>query len=375
MSAAKSVLIAPDSFKDALSAGEVCRAIAQGLRERNASIEAIEFPLADGGEGAYAVLAHHLGLTEVPAASVDPLFRSITARYGVATDNRLAVIEMAQTAGLQLLTTAERNPATTTTLGVGLLIADAIERGARHIILTIGGSATNDGGIGMAAALGWTFLDASGLQLEGIGANLSRIACIEPPTSQCNARFEVLCDVDNPLYGSAGAACVYASQKGADKRTVDELDVGLRHLADCVARQFTNAPSPNMPGAGAAGGLGYGAMAFLGARLVRGIDRILQLTHFDQALSKVDLVITGEGSLDAQTARGKLIDGVCRSATIQKIPVIALCGKVALTLQQSQALGLAAAYPINDGSGTLTERLANTAWDLTRTARTISLPD
>jgi glycerate 2-kinase len=366
------ILVAADSFKDALSAIDVCKAIANGLRERNAALNVRTFPLADGGDGSFDVLSHHLKLEEIKASTVDPLFRPIQARYGMQQD--LAVIEMAQASGLPLLACNERQAAVTTSRGTGMLIADAIARGAKKIILMIGGSATTDGGLGVASALGWNFLDEHGRRLTGIGASLPLVKKIELPTQPFNCEIEVLCDVDNPLYGPTGAAYVYGPQKGADPITVEKLDEGLKHLATIVEQTLPQAPAARAPGAGAAGGLGYGAMAFLNARLVSGIDRILELAQFDQALSQTKLVITGEGSLDSQTSHGKLIQGLCKRAQAHSIPVIALCGRLGLGLEQIKSVGLTAAYQINDGSGELSQRLANTARDLANTARTMNLP-
>ncbi len=361
------ILVAADSFKDALSAPRVCRAIATGIRQAHLDAQVTEFPLSDGGEGAFEVLAYHLNLKTVEAATVDPLFRPMQASYGLSPDGRTAFVEMAKTSGLQLLRPEARNPLHTTTLGTGMLLADAQRRGATRVVLAIGGSATNDGGIGMAVALGWRFLDTQGREISPVGGQLHQIARIVPPdTPGTLTGVEVICDVTNPLYGPVGAAQVYGPQKGADEATVATLDAGLQHLAQLVEQQWNRPGLAQIPGAGAAGGLGYGAVAFLQATLRRGIDLMLDLTHFDDALAQADLVITGEGQLDGQTLHGKLIHGICRRAARFGVPVIALCGRLAATPEQVQAIGLQQAISINKVELPLPEMLARTEENLER---------
>ncbi len=358
------ILIAPDSFKDALPAARVCEAIAAGLARRYPGADLIAFPLADGGEGTGAVLQAHLGLRPVEIDVADPLMRPIRAAYGLAPDASVAVIEMARASGLERLAPGERDARATSTFGTGQLIADAVARRARRIVLAIGGSATNDGGVGAAAALGWRFLDAGGADLPPIGANLGAIARILAPPAPLDAQVEVICDVTNPLCGPHGAAQTYARQKGADDDAIAALDAGLAHLDALVGR-------PGLaltPGAGAAGGLGFGAMAFLDARLRGGIDLVMDLTGFDAALKGVDLVVTGEGRLDGQTLQGKLIAGVCARSGAAGVPVIALCGDITATDDQLRAIGLSAAYDINPVKRPLSELLASAAAALERTA-------
>lgn len=361
------ILIAPDSFKDALSSAQVCAAIAVGLRLRYPDAELIAFPLADGGEGTGAVLQAHLGLRPVELSVADPLLRPISAAYGLSADGAVAVVEMARASGLELLSREERDPLATSTFGTGQMIADACARGARRIVLAIGGSATNDGGVGAAAALGWTFLDAQGAALPPVGGALGRLARVVPPAAPLGAQVEVICDVTNPLVGPLGAAHVYGRQKGADAAAVALLDAGLARLDAIVGRPGLAAT----PGAGAAGGLGFGAMAFMDARLRRGIDLVMDLTGFDAALTGVDLVITGEGRLDGQTLHGKLIEGVCARARAAGARVIALCGDLAATPDQIRAIGLSAAYGINPEPRPLAELLAQTAQSLERTAASL----
>lgn len=363
------ILIAADSFKDALAAPRVCRAIATGIRRAHPDAQITEFPLADGGEGTFEVLTHHLGLKTIEVETQDPLFRPLRASYGLSADGQTAVVEMASASGLQLLRPEERDPLRTTTIGTGLLLADALRRGATRVVLAIGGSATNDGGVGMAVALGWRFLDVEGQEIHPTGGQLHRIArIVAPDRLNVFQQVEVICDVTNPLLGTAGAAQVYGPQKGADVAAVAALDAGLQHLAQLVEQQLSRPGLAHTPGAGAAGGLGFGAMAFLGATLRRGIDLVLDLTHFDTALAQADLVITGEGQLDGQTLHGKLIHGICQRAAPFGVPVVALCGRLAATPEQVQAIGLQQAISINEVELPLPEMLARTEENLEQTS-------
>ncbi|HVW73137.1 MAG TPA: glycerate kinase [Rhizomicrobium sp.] len=363
------ILVACDSFKDALPADEVCAAIARGLKQSHPDAAVIEMPLSDGGEGLLDVLGLALNLTWIDRQVTDPLGRPVTGRYGLSADGRTAVVEMARASGLQLLTQEERDPRKTSTFGTGALLADAKSRGAVHALLAIGGSATNDAGIGAAAALGWRFLDAAGRDVPPDGGHMKDIARLiaAPPPFQ---KIEVLCDVTNPLYGPTGAAWIYGRQKGGTDPVLAELDAGLKHVAD-VVKAALGRDVADMPGAGAAGGLGYGAVAFLGAELRRGIEVVLDMTGFDAAAAKADLIITGEGHLDGQSAQGKLIQGLCGRA--RQTPVIALCGKLSATPEQIKAIGLKAAYSINREERPLAEMLANTAINLEKTAAGLSL--
>lgn len=363
------ILVATDSFKDALPAREVCRAIATGLRRGQPEARITEFPLADGGEGSFEVLAQHLSLQTIETDAMDPLFRPIRATYGISADGRTAVIEMAKASGLQLLKAPERNPWYTSSVGTGILLADARIRGARRMVLAVGGSATNDAGTGMATALGWRFLNKYKKEIKPTGGQLRHIQTIERPEWQLSIeQTDVICDVDNPLYGPNGAAWVYGRQKGADASMQERLDAGLRHIAQLAGQQLGRTGLEDIPGAGAAGGLGFGAMAFLNARLRPGIDLMLDLTHFDKALAQAELVVTGEGQLDGQTLHGKLIQGICRRAAELDIPVIALCGRVTATPEQIRAIGLHQAIDINPVQLPLPEMLARTAENLERAA-------
>ncbi len=362
------ILVACDSFKDALPADGVCRAIAKGLARSHPDATIVEMPLSDGGEGLLDVLRAPLNLSLVDMTVSDPLGRPVKAHYGLSPEG-VAVVEMAQASGLQLLTREERDPAKTSTFGTGQQLADAKARGARHAVLAIGGSATNDAGIGAAAALGWGFLDAKGMTLPPTGGHLKDIVRLAPAPLPFET-MEVLCDVTNPLFGPSGAAWVYGWQKGGTEAVLAELDEGLKHIAAVVEAELGRKLAET-PGAGAAGGLGFGAMAFLGARLRRGIEVVLDLTGFDAAVQDCDMVITGEGHLDGQSAQGKLIQGLCQRAKGK--PVIALCGKLSATPEQIKTIGLAAAYSINREERPLAEMLANTAVNLEQRAATLSL--
>ena len=366
------ILVACDSFKDALAADGVCRAITAGLRKRHPDAVIAEMPLSDGGEGLLDVLRGPLRLDWVARPVRDPLGRTVMGRYGLSADGT-CVVEMAEASGLQRLTLAERDPLKASTFGTGELLADARARGAKRAILAIGGSATNDAGIGAAAALGWKFRDASGAELPPDGGHLAQIASIVPAPFYPEGPFEsmeVLCDVTNPLFGATGAAWIYGRQKGGTDETLTELDAGLKHIAVLVRDQLGRDVAQT-PGAGAAGGLGFGAMAFFGATLRRGIEIVLDLTGFDAAARAADLIITGEGHLDGQSAQGKLIQGLCGRA--QGKPVIALCGKLSATPEQVAAIGLKAAHSINAEERPLDEMLAATAINLEKTAATLAL--
>ena len=360
------VLIACDSFKDALPAPEVCRAIALGFLAGHPGAEVIEMPLSDGGEGVLDILRQTLSLKPVALEVSDPLGRPITATYGLSADSSTALVEMAEASGLQRLTLAERNPLLTSTYGTGQLLADARARGVRQMLLAIGGSATNDAGIGAAAALGWQFFDKAGAPVKPDGGNLKDISHLVPPAKTPFARMEVLCDVTNPLYGPMGASWIYGRQKGGDDASLAELDEGARHIAALVEQQTGRQGLAQIEGAGAAGGLGFGALAFMNATLRRGIDVVLDLVGFDTAAARADLIITGEGHIDGQSGQGKLVQGVCARAG--QVPVIALCGKLSADPGQIRAIGLKAAYSINAVEKPLAEMLAATAVNLEMTA-------
>jgi glycerate kinase len=325
----RQIVIATDSFKGSLTSREVAEAFAEGWREMLPHSNIRKVSVADGGEGTVEALVETLGGDYVEVSVHDPLHRIIEARFGIV-NGTTAVIEMAAASGLPLLTDEERNPMKTSTYGTGEMIADALERGCRNILLGIGGSATNDCGVGMLRALGYRFLDERGNELTGGGEILEQIATIDDSNRAAaldECHFVVACDVTNPLYGKQGAAYVFAPQKGADATMVEQLDRGLRNFAEVVQRH-NGASIGETEGAGAAGGLGGGIMALLDGRLVRGVELVLSEMAFDRIIADCDLVITGEGKLDYQTIMGKTPSGVLAAAKRQDIPVIAIGGAV-----------------------------------------------
>ncbi len=312
------ILICPDKFKGSLSAREAAEALAKGIlnKRKKSSIQCI--PLADGGEGTLEVVQQMHGGQWVSVQVNDPLFRPIEASYLWLADQKTAYIEMARASGLGLLLKKEQNPLKTSTYGTGELIRHAAEAGATTIVLTIGGSATNDAGIGMAAALGYTFVGATGATLEPIGENLLHIVEIKGSNPYPAIQFIVLSDVSNPLHGSNGAAQVYAKQKGANAASIKQLDKGLINISQWL--------SADTPGAGAAGGLGAGALYFLGAKIEPGAEWLLNKIHIDRAIRKADFIVTGEGKIDQQSWSGKLISNVIARTDKQLKQSILVCG-------------------------------------------------
>lgn len=315
--------------------------------------------MADGGDGSLAVLDHYFNLQTITRKVQDPLGRQITASYKMAA--RKAYIEMAAASGLALLQLAERNCRYTTSYGTGELIVDALEKGANEIYLFIGGSATNDGGIGIANALGYQFYDTFGNRLAPIGENLLLIDKIENQHLLFDPQevlIQVICDVNNPFYGKNGAAYVYGAQKGATPDDMVYLDRGLANLAArLVAQEYPNIAT--IPGAGAAGGVGGGAIAFLDAQLKSGIQTFLDITQLEQAIKTCDVIITGEGKLDSQTEQGKVISGVCQLAQQYNKQVIAVCGDADFPI--SKDLGIEAVYTVMGKADSLEEAMTNTA--------------
>lgn len=326
------LVLAPNAFKESLTAAEAARAIRRGLARALPGAELIEFPVADGGDGLADVLRHHLGGTILRRTVTGPLGRPVQARLLrlSAPGPRTFVVEVAETSGLRLVPPSRRNPMRATSRGLGEMIAAAVERGAERVIVGLGGSATVDGGAGMAQALGFSLLDRAGKSLPIGGGPLERLArIVPPPDSGRLARTEFLgiCDVRSPLCGLRGAAAVFGPQKGATPVMVPRLDRGLALLAACLRRDLGRSVT-RLPGAGAAGGLGAGLTGFLGASLVPGADWLLDLTGFDAVLDGADWVITGEGRLDAQTLENKAPAVVARRAAARGIPTIGLAGSV-----------------------------------------------
>ena len=321
------ILIAPDKFKGSLTALAAAEAIARGIKTACPKAKLVSMPIADGGEGTAEAMGAALGGSWITVRSTDPLGRSIAARYAWLKDE-VAVIDMSEASGLGRLSIAERDPLHATTSGTGQLVADAIRRGARKILVGLGGSATNDGGIGMAEALGYAFFDLHGRRLQAVPANLANLARIQAPAAPPRANIIGLCDVQNPLTGKRGASRTYGPQKGADPHMVQRLDDDLAHLADVVARDL-RCDFRAMPGAGAAGGLGFGLLSFCGATLRSGFETLAETLQLEKEIAASDFIITGEGRIDAQTLEGKGPAGVAALARKHRKPVIAFAGAVA----------------------------------------------
>ena len=339
----KKCVVVSDSFKGTVSSREIC-AIAQRVIPRHfPACEVVCIPVADGGEGTVDCFAQAMGAQRVGVTVTNALGEKSAAAY--ARLGELAIIEMAAAAGLPQVG-ALRCPGTATTYGVGELIAHAVDSGCRKILLGLGGSATNDGGCGCAAALGVGFLDADGQSFVPVGDTLGRIARIDTAEAEVLLRsveITVMCDVTNPLYGPTGAAYVFAPQKGADAEKVKSLDAGLRHFGDVIRSQYGLDVSA-MPGAGAAGGMGAGCVALLGGTIQSGIDAVLDVTGFDRQLEGADLVITGEGRIDSQSADGKVISGVARRTKAKGVPLIAIAGGIADSAGAVYDIGVSAMF-------------------------------
>ena len=343
----KKVILIPDSFKGTMSSAEICTVMAQAVQEYYPDAQVHSVPVADGGEGSVDSFLQAVGGEKVSVPVKGPYFEEVPAFYGMLPDG-VAVIEMAAAAGLPLV--GERLHAEqTTTYGVGELMAHALERGCKRLVVGLGGSATNDGGCGAAAALGAVFRNAAGEAFVPVGATLAEVAEIDLSglhPALASAELVTMCDIDNPLCGPLGAAHVFAPQKGASPAMVELLDAGLAHLADVVER-CTGRDIRQLHGAGAAGGMGYGFAAFLGAELKMGIDVVLDAVDFDGLLKGADCVFTGEGRIDSQSLGGKVVIGVARRAKRLGVPVIAVVGDVGDGIGGAYEEGVSAIFPIN----------------------------
>ena len=360
------ILIAPDSFKDALCASDVAEAIAEGVRRALPMANLDLCPLGDGGEGTLAAL-----LAAAPASSPiearelevhDPLGRPIRARWGWQPDQRTAIVELAEASGLQCLAAEERDARVTSTYGTGELIRAALDAGAQRLLLTLGGSATNDAGAGMLCALGARLLDDQGNPLPPGGAALAKLARLDltrldPRLTQL--RVEAAVDVDNPLYGPRGASAVFGPQKGAGVDEVVELDRALAHYAD-ICRAELAGDWDQLPGAGAAGGMGYAAAAWLGATLRPGIELVMERLEMSARIAGCDLLITGEGSLDGQSLSGKTPIGAARAARSAGVPTIVLAGRLGDGWRAAYEEGITAILPLADGALALPDSLRRT---------------
>ncbi len=353
------ITIAIDSFKGSLSSMEAGQAVAEGIRRVMPSAGIRIRPLADGGEGTTEALTAGLGGELKSLTVTGPLGRPVTASYGLIRERKMAVLEMASAAGLTLISQEERNPLEATTYGIGEMIRDAIGEGCRHFLVGIGGSATNDGGTGMLSALGFQFLDSEGQPIP-LGAkgleNLARISTenARPELSQCS--FHIACDVTNPLCGENGCSAVYGPQKGADPEMIRQMDQWMERYGDLAARTFP-AADKEAPGAGAAGGLGFAFLTFLNGSLESGVGMVLKEINLKDDIRDADLVITGEGRLDAQTVMGKAPIGVAHLAKEYGKPVIAFSGAVTREAGLCNQHGIDAFFPIMRGVVSLQEAL------------------
>lgn len=375
------IILIPDSFKGTLSSSKICSILSEEIRKQFPHCEIISIPVADGGEGSVDCFLTALGGTKLFVKVKGPLFEDMDAYYGLlnnspsAADTKpTAVIEMAACAGLPLVE-HKKDPLNVTTYGVGQLILAAAKQGAQKIIVGLGGSCTTDGGCGAAAAVGVKFFDKQGREFIPTGGSLSDIAhidtsSVDPLISQ--TEILAMCDIENPMHGPTGAAYVFAPQKGATPEIVKVLDNGLKHL-DVVLQRNLGLRVANVPGSGAAGALGAGMMAFFGAQLQMGIETVLDTVNFSDALVDTDYVFTGEGKLDSQSLRGKVVIGVARRAKQAHVPVIALVGGAESNIEAAYDMGVTAVFPINRlpedfsvSKNKSAENLAATAADVLR---------
>lgn len=352
------VLVAPDSFKGSLTSGQIIELVEAAGKRVLPDCQVLKMPIADGGEGTVDALVEILKGEKRQLAVKNPLLETVYAAYGIVNGDT-AVIEMAQASGLPLIEMERRNPLYTSTYGTGELIRGVLEAGFRKIIIGIGGSATNDGGIGAMEALGARFLDGQGRQVKGIGESLGAIETIDLSNLMPElkaADIQVMCDVDNPLTGQRGATFVYGPQKGGTAEILERLEVGMLHYERLIRRDL-GIDLSQIEGAGAAGGLGGALMAFLGAKLKSGIETILEVVDFAHILGDVDLVVTGEGRLDRQSAYGKVISGIGKACLKQGVPVVALVGSIGEGAEAIYDCGISGIVPIVNGPMTLAEAM------------------
>lgn len=368
------IVIAPDSYKESLSALDVANSIERGFREIFPVAEYVKVPMADGGEGTVEAMVAATGGRCLDVEVTGPLGEPVTAFYGLSGDESSAIIEMAAASGLEMVPMAQRDPLLTTSWGTGELIRAALDRGAKHIIIGIGGSATNDGGAGMVQALGARLLDANGQQIAAGGGALDRLARIDlsemdPRLKGC--RIEVACDVSNPLVGPDGASAIFGPQKGADKAMIARLDAGLDHFADIIARDM-GLEVRDLAGGGAAGGMGAGLYAFCGAELRRGIEIVTEALHLDTLVRDADLVITGEGRMDSQTIHGKVPSGVANVARRYDIPVVGIAGSMTADVGVVYEHGIDAVFSVLYKICSLEDALNEAADNVQMAARNIA---
>ncbi|WP_419208940.1 glycerate kinase [Photobacterium leiognathi subsp. mandapamensis] len=368
------IIIAPDSYKESLTAMEVATAIENGFRQVIPNAEYIKLPMADGGEGTVQSLVDASNGTIIEHSVTGPLGEQVNGFFGLMGDDKTAIIEMAAASGLHLVSLELRNPMLTTSFGTGELILAALDKGVEHIIVGIGGSATNDGGIGMAQALGVRFLDENNKQISYSGGALDRlhridISNIDPRL--VSVKLEVACDVDNPLCGEKGASQVFGPQKGATPEMVTQLDNNLAHYAEIIKRDLGN-DVKDMAGAGAAGGMGAALLGLFNAQLRPGIEIVMDAVNLADVLKDADLVITGEGRIDSQTIHGKTPIGVARTAKRFNKPVIGIAGCLSYDCNVVHEHGIDAVFSVVPRSVSLAEALAEAAINVELTARNVA---
>ncbi|MGI5896488.1 MAG: glycerate kinase [Oscillospiraceae bacterium] len=344
----KKVICIPDSFKGTLSSSEICEIMSDAVKRRFPGCETVSVPVADGGEGSVDCFLSALGGEKIAIKVTGPFGRMVDAYYGLIDGGKTAVVEMAACAGLPLVG-EQKDPRKATTYGVGELMLDAAKRGCKKMIVGLGGSATNDGGTGAAAAVGVRFYNAAGEPFIPAGGTLKEIARID--ASQKSDAFSgieivTMCDIDNPFYGENGAAYIFGPQKGADEAMVRELDDGLRHLCGVIERDL-GMGLKDVPGGGAAGAMGAGMIAFFGSRLQMGIETVLDTVGFDDLLNGADAVFTGEGKMDSQSLRGKVVIGVAKRAGRKNVPVIVVAGGAEEGIDRAYDMGVTAVFSIN----------------------------
>lgn len=367
------IVLAPDSFKESMTAKEACIAMEKGIKKVNSNISCIHVPMADGGEGTMQSLVDATNGKIYSIEVVGPLGNKVEAQYGILGDGEIGILEMASASGIHLVHPEKRNPLLTTTYGTGELIKACLDHGVKKLLIGIGGSATNDGGAGVIQALGGKLLDKQGDELVFGGGDLGKLSTIDLSNFDLRLKdvvIEVACDVSNPLCGESGASNVYGPQKGATREMVSILDDNLRHYADIIKKQLDK-DVLDVPGAGAAGGLGAGLMAFLNGNLKKGIEMVIEYAGLEEKVKDADMVWTGEGSIDFQTQYGKTPLGVATIAKKHNKPVIALAGRVGDGIEVLHENGIDSIFGITKGATSLEEALVKGQENIEKTSENI----
>ena len=367
------IALAPDSFKESMTAKEVCEAMERGIKKANSNITCIHIPMADGGEGTMQSLVDATDGKIYSIEVVGPLGNKVEAQYGILGEGEIGILEMASASGIQLVHPEKRNPLVTTTYGTGQLIKACLDHGVKKLLIGIGGSATNDGGAGVIQALGGKLLDKQGNELGFGGGELGKLSSIDLSNFDNRLKqvtVEVACDVSNPLCGESGASNVYGPQKGATREMVSILDDNLRHYADIIKKGLDK-DVLDVPGAGAAGGLGAGLMAFLNGNLKKGIEMVIEYAGLEEKVRDADMVWTGEGSIDFQTQYGKTPLGVATIAKKHNKSVIALAGRVGEGIEVLYESGIDSIFGITKGATSLEEALVKGQENIEKTSENI----